>query len=141
MCVYLSSGPISVLWRHTKLWSLTLAVADLGESVRDARPWVQILSIPFSLWGNLAKWYVDAPPEGWCPHLGQIGNPPLPSKAAWKTNIGILFKSKDCNLWILNTLGTRMHSSRMCTDHCIDCIPSWTVSGGRGLPKYLRGSA
>ena len=58
----------------------------LLESVVDLRraqgtrplPVVQILSISYSFGGNLTKSYVSAPlPESWCPHLGEILDPPL----------------------------------------------------------------
>ena len=58
-------------------FSTTSSVADLHIKILDASPLVQILSISWRFWGNLAKSYVSVPPENWCPHLGEILDPSL----------------------------------------------------------------
>ena len=55
-------------------------MADPGGGMRDVHPLgVQILSISCSFWENFAKSYIGTPLEGWCPHLGEILDPLLPS--------------------------------------------------------------
>ena len=54
-------------------------MADLrgAQGTHAPCPRVQILSISCSFWEILAKSYVGPPPEGWCPNLGEIQDPPL----------------------------------------------------------------
>ena len=71
---------LSVL-SHNQDWVFCHVICSGGSKggARDACPplGVQILSISYSFWDILAKWYVGAPPGSWHPLLGEILDPPL----------------------------------------------------------------
>ena len=67
---------------QARIGTMTIAVADLRGSAKDARlptpppPGPNSFNLMQFL-RNLAKSYVGAPLEGWCPHLREIMDRPL----------------------------------------------------------------